>query len=54
MGRIYPDLAGAFSRSVGNVVYYLKDGESLPVLRVKLRTLRTLLHSRSKKISSAI
>ncbi|WP_251619775.1 DUF6266 family protein [Odoribacter lunatus] len=29
MGKIYPDLAGAFARSVGNVVYYLKAGENL-------------------------
>lgn len=36
MGRIYPDLAGAFSRSVGNVVYYLKDGENFA--RAKSKT----------------
>lgn len=28
MGKIHPDLAGAYTRSVGNVVYYLKDGEN--------------------------
>lgn len=28
MGRIHPDLAGAYTHSVGNVVYYLKDGEN--------------------------
>lgn len=29
MEKIYPDLAGAFARSVGNAVYYLKAGENL-------------------------
>lgn len=29
MGKIYPDLAGAFARSVGNAVYYLKADENL-------------------------
>lgn len=29
MGKIHPDLAGAFQRSVGNVVYYLKNGENI-------------------------
>lgn len=26
MGTIYPDLAGSYQRSVGNVVYYVKNG----------------------------
>lgn len=29
MGKIYPDLAGAFRRSVGGTVYYMRYGENL-------------------------
>lgn len=29
MAKIMPDLAGSYRRSIGNVVYYLRDGENL-------------------------
>lgn len=29
MGKIYPDLAGAFTRTIGGTVYYLRFGENL-------------------------